>query len=65
MALLKVTHLNESGVLEVRIETFNTFNQAQFFAPTSVNANISSPSFGQVVSAMPSRVMQVASKFSF
>jgi hypothetical protein len=33
MALLKVTHFNESKVLEVRIETFNTFNHAQFFVP--------------------------------
>jgi Carboxypeptidase regulatory-like domain/TonB dependent receptor len=65
MALLKVTHLSESKVLEMRLETFNTFNHAQFFGPTSVNANISSLSFGQVVSAMPNRVMQVAAKFSF
>lgn len=65
MALLKVTHLTESKVLELRVETFNTFNNAQFFGPTSVNANISSASFGQVVSAMPSRVMQVAAKLSF
>ena len=65
MALLKVTHLSESKVLEMRLETFNTFNHPQFFGPTSVNANISSTSFGQVVSAMPSRLMQVAAKFSF
>jgi hypothetical protein len=65
MALLKVTHLSESKVLEMRLETFNTFNHAQFFGPTSVNANISSTSFGQVVSAMPNRVMQVAAKFNF
>lgn len=65
MALLKLTHITESKVLEMRLETFNTFNHAQFFGPTSVNANISSTSFGQVVSAMPSRVMQVAAKFNF
>jgi len=65
MALLKVTHLSESKVFEMRLETFNTFNHAQFFGPTSVNANISSTSFGQIVSAMPSRVMQVAAKFNF
>jgi hypothetical protein len=33
-------------VRELRLETFNTFNHAQFFGPTSVNANISSTSFG-------------------
>jgi hypothetical protein len=65
LALLKTTRFTESKVLEMRVETFNTFNHAQFFGPTSVNANISSTSFGQVVSAMPGRVMQVAAKFSF
>jgi hypothetical protein len=65
MALLKVTRLSESKMLELRLETFNTFNHAQFFGPTSINANISSTSFGQVVSAMPNRVMQVAAKFNF
>lgn len=47
------------------LETFNTFNHPQFFGPSTVNANISSPSFGQVLSAMPSRVIQVAAKFNF
>jgi hypothetical protein len=65
LALLKVTHISESKVLEMRLETFNTFNHAQFFGPTSVNANISSTSFGQVVSAMPNRLMQVAAKCNF
>ena len=65
MALLKVNHFNESKVLEVRMETFNTFTTHSFFGPTSLTANIGSPSFGQVVSAMPSRVMQPALKFSF
>jgi hypothetical protein len=65
VALLKVTHLGESKVLEMRLETFNTFNHAEFFGPTSVNSNISSTSFGQVVNAMPNRVMQVAAKFNF
>lgn len=37
---------------------------AQLSTP-SVNANVSSTSFGRVVSAMPSRVMQVATKFNF
>jgi hypothetical protein len=49
----------------MRLETFDTFNHAQFFGPTSVNANISCTSFGQVVSAMPGRVMHVGDKFTF
>ena len=65
IAVLKVTRFTESKVLEMRWETFNTFNHAQFFGATSVNANISSTLFGQVVSAMPGRVMQVAAKLHF
>ena len=65
MALLKVTRFDETKTLEMRLETFNTFNHAQFFGPTTVNANVSSTLFGQVVNAVPSRVMQVAAKFNF
>ncbi len=37
----------------------------QFFGAASVNGNISSPSFGQVVGAAAPRVVQVAAKFRF
>ena len=37
MALLKETHVSESKVLEFRLETFNTFNHAQFFGANSVD----------------------------
>jgi hypothetical protein len=66
VALLKVTPLKkESKVLEFRLETFNTANHAQFFGAGSVNGNINSPAFGQIVSAMPPRIMQVALKLRF
>jgi hypothetical protein len=51
--------------LEFRAEGFNVFNHAQFFGPASVEGNISSGSFGQAVSAMPSRLMQLALRYRF
>jgi hypothetical protein len=65
IALLKDTHLTESKVLEFRLETFNTFNHTQFFGANSVDGNINDSTFGQVISAMPPRLMQVSFKFRF
>jgi carboxypeptidase family protein len=65
MALMKAVPVTESKSLQFRIEAFNVFNHAQFFGPASVNGNISSPTFGQVVSAASPRLMQAAIKFVF
>jgi Carboxypeptidase regulatory-like domain/TonB dependent receptor len=65
MALLKSVPLTESKSLEFRFEGFNLFNHAQFYGPASVNGNINSSSFGEVVSAAPARLMQAAVKFIF
>jgi hypothetical protein len=65
MALLKKLPLTESKSMEFRVEAFNIFNHAQFYGPTSVNGNINSSTFGQVVSAAAPRLMQVAVKFNF
>jgi hypothetical protein len=48
-----------------RLDAFNVFNHAQFFGPISVDGNISSTTFGQVVSAAPPRLMQAAVKVNF
>ena len=40
IAPAKSVKLAESRALQVRLETFNTFNHAQFFGPTSVNGEI-------------------------
>jgi hypothetical protein len=56
---------SESKVLEFRMETFNTFNHAQFFGANSVDGNINDATFGQVVNAMSPRLMQAALKFRF
>jgi Carboxypeptidase regulatory-like domain/TonB dependent receptor len=67
MALAKTLPLTESKSLLFRIETFNTFNHAQFYGPASVDGNISDlgTTFGHVVSSAPGRVMQVTAKFTF
>jgi Carboxypeptidase regulatory-like domain len=65
IALLKDTSLTESKSLEFRLETFNTFNHAQFFGPNSVDGNINDSTFGQVISAMSPRLMQAALRLRF
>jgi hypothetical protein len=65
MALLKNLPLTESKSLQFRFEAFNIFNHAQFFGPQAVDGNIDSSTFGQVVSAAPPRLVQIACKFTF
>jgi hypothetical protein len=65
VALLKNLRLTETHSVDLRFEAFNAFNHAQFFGAAAVNGNISSPSFGRVVSAGTPRVIQVAAKFRF
>jgi hypothetical protein len=65
MALMKSVPLTESKSLQFRMEAFNVFNHAQFFGPASVNGNISSSTFGEVVGATPPRLLQAALKLIF
>lgn len=65
MALAKNFSITESKALLFRLEAFNLFNHAQFSGPSSVDGNIGSTTFGQVISAAPNRVMQAALKFTF
>jgi len=65
LALLKSFRISDSKALQFRLETFNTFNHAQFFGPVAVDGDIDSVSFGQVIHASAPRLVQVAVKFSF
>jgi hypothetical protein len=65
MALLKNVRLSEAKSLQFRLEGFNVFNHAQFFGPQAVDGNISSATFGQVVSATAPRLIQAGAKFTF
>jgi hypothetical protein len=65
MALHKITKITEGKSLELRLETFNTFNHAQFYPNGSVDGNIDSSTFGHVLKAAPPRISQFALKFLF
>ena len=65
MALAKQIRFAESRTLQLRVETFNIWNHAQFYGAAAVNGNISSPNFGQITSAAAPRLIQLAAKFSF
>jgi len=68
MALEKDVHLTESKYFELRLETFDTFNHANFAAP---DGNIGDPNFGRVLGVQSistdgdGRVVQLAAKFYF
>ncbi len=65
LALDKSTSLPEGRALEFRIEAFNVFNHGQFFGAATVQGNISSANFGQIVSAAPPRLMQLSARIRF
>jgi hypothetical protein len=63
--LRKTLKFTDTASLELRLDAFNIFNHAQFYGPASVDGNISSATFGHVVSAAPPRLLQVALKILF
>ncbi len=65
VTLEKSLKLSESKSLQMRLEGFNVFNHAQFYGPASVDGNISSATFGHIVSAAPPRLLQLALKLVF
>lgn len=62
LSFRKETKLTETTSLEFRGEMFNAFNHAQFLNP---DLNGFSPTFGQVTTARPPRLVQFALKFIF
>jgi Carboxypeptidase regulatory-like domain/TonB dependent receptor len=59
---IKTIPIHESMSLQLRGEIFNIFNNVNFELP---NNDINSPGFGQIESAQPGRIVQLAVKFSF
>ena len=62
ISFLKKTALTEAVSLEFRTEMFNAFNHAQFFNP---DLNGFSPTFGQITTARPPRLVQFGLKLYF
>jgi len=65
LALVRDVHLSEAKALQFRLETFNIFNQTQFFGPVAINGDVNSHLFGRIVNAAPHRLLQLAVKFTF
>ena len=67
MALHEVTNLTEARSLELRLETFNVFNHAQFDGGNSLDGNIGNQgsTFGFVNKAADPGIDQIAAKFRF
>ena len=64
-SLQKETKLRESAALLFRMEAFNVLNHAQFFGAASVNGDVNSQGFGQIVNGMAPRQVQLALKLIF
>ncbi len=64
LSLMKKITLTENKDMQFRWEIFNLFNQTNF-GPEPPVANFSSSTFGTIGSALPSRQMQLALKFTF
>jgi hypothetical protein len=65
MAVAKKLAVTESKSLLFRVEAFNLFNHTQFNGPSSVDGDIGSSTFGNVISAAAPRILQGAIKFTF
>jgi hypothetical protein len=62
LAVEKSTSFMDGKELQLRAEAFNLFNRSQFFGPASVEGNVGSQTFGQIVSAAPPRLMQLSAR---
>ncbi len=62
LSLFKTFAFGESAGLQLRFESFNTFNHTQF---QSVDNGLGDSRFGQFTSAYPARIIQLAGKVYF
>jgi hypothetical protein len=61
-SLLKNFAITESTRIQFRAEAFNALNRANFALPEN---DLASPEFGQILQAVPPRLLQLAVKFFF
>jgi hypothetical protein len=62
LSLFKTITLTENSGLQLRLETFNTFNHTQF---QNSDNSLGDSRFGQFTSAYPARTIQISGKFYF
>ena len=75
IGILKDFAFTERFNLQLRLETFNTWNHPQFWPDpinpalagggTSVQNNVNASNFGAITAAAPGRVVQLGAKFTF
>jgi len=67
LALIKEVRFGEYRRIELRLESFNTFNHTQFRFNSNIISfqNINSSNFGQVLTAAPGRIVQLGAKIYF
>ncbi len=65
LTLLKRVDFGDRHIVQFRVEAFNVFNTPQFYGAGSVDGNVASATFGQIVRAASPRLIQVAVKYSF
>lgn len=62
VSLSKAFRIREAQSLQIRVDSFNLFNEVNLSAP---NGQLTSPNFGKVTAAANGRVLQFALKFAF
>jgi hypothetical protein len=62
LALSKTTQITDQVRVETRADFFNLLNRAEFMSP---DTNISSPTFGRVLSTYDPRIIQLSLRLSF
>jgi hypothetical protein len=62
LALVKNIAVSGAHRIQLRVETFNLFNQTRFGQPGN---QIGTPNFGRITSSDDGRVVQLAAKYSF
>ena len=62
MSLFKAFQFKENARVELRVESFNTFNHTQF---NGLNTSFGSTNFGKLTGTYDPRTVQVAAKFQF
>ena len=65
MAVITSVRFGPSKAVQIRLEAFNAFNHPPFYGAGSIDGNIASPTFGNIVAAASPRLVQPAARVTF